>query len=132
MLLKKLFFSFFFFIACKVYADDTLSVLSPNHHVQVTIYHQPDGQIKYGVYYKGRYFIKPSGLAMKLKTPAALLDKFDIIDRKQAAFNESWKPVWGEVNTIRNVYEELTLQLKDRSGSNVLINIVFRVYDEGV
>jgi hypothetical protein len=42
------------------------------------------------------------------------------------------EPVWGEVSNIRNHYRELTLQLKDKSGSGVLMNIIFRAFDDGI
>src|SRR5215471_5989753 len=120
----------FFFIAFRSYADDTLSLSSPGHITELKIYHQPDGQIKYGVYYKQKFFIKPSGLGMKLSKPDALLNKFDILQTGNRDFDETWKPVWGEVSSIRNHYRELTLQLKDKSGSGVLLNIVFRAFDD--
>src|SRR5260221_716090 len=119
-------------IVYNAYADDTLSLASPNHIIQINIYHQPDGQIKYGVYYKQKFFIKPSGLAMKLKTPDVLLNNFELIIADQREFDETWKPVWGETSSIRNTYEELTLQLKDKSGSGILLNIVFRAFDDGI
>ena len=121
-----------FFIASKSYADDTLSLFSPNHIIDVKIYHQPDGQVKYGVYYKQKFFIKPSGLGMRLNKPEMLLNRFDIIKSDQRDFDETWKPVWGEVRNIRNHYRELTLQLKDKSGSGALMNIVFRAFDDGI
>ena len=133
MLLKRTIFSFLAFSFINAYAaDDTLNVLSPNHIVGVNIYHQPDGQIKYGVFYKSKYFIKPSTLAMKFSTPEALLNKFDIVKTNYRDFEETWKPVWGEYSSIKNEFNELTLHLKDRSGSGILLDIVFRVYDDGL
>src|SRR5437867_2825398 len=81
-------------------ADDTLILASPNHNFNVNIYHRPDGQIKYAVYYKSRLCIQPSALAMKLKTPDVLLNKFDLVKSDQSQFDETWKPVWGEVSSI--------------------------------
>src|SRR5262252_5697304 len=43
---------FFFFVALRSYANDTLSLSSPGNIIEVKIYHEPDGQIQYGVYYK--------------------------------------------------------------------------------
>jgi glucan 1,4-alpha-glucosidase len=120
------------FIASGSYADDTLTLLSPNHIIAVKIFHQPDGQLKYGVYYKQNFFIKPSGLGMRLSKPELLLNKFDIVQTANKDFDETWKPVWGEVSAIRNHYRELTLQLKDKSGSGVLVNIIFRAFDDGI
>jgi hypothetical protein len=129
---KRLIVFLFLLIVYRTYADDTLSLSSPNHNIRVTIYHQPDGQLRYGVSYKERNFIKPSGLAMRFNTPQVLLNKFDIVKTNQREFDETWKPVWGEVSSIRDHYDELTLQLKDKTGSGILINIVFRVFDDGI
>ena len=129
---KRLIVFLFLLVILKAYADDTLTLFSPNHNIQLTVYRQADGQLKYGVYYKQKFFIKPSGLAMKLSTPDVLLNKFDIVRADQKQLDETWKPVWGEVSTIRNNYQELALQLKDRSGSGILMNIVFRAFDDGV
>jgi hypothetical protein len=129
---KRLIVFLFLLIVLKTYADDTLTLFSPNHNIQLTVYRQSDGQLKYGVYYKQKFFIKPSGLAMKLSTPDVSLNKFDIVRADQKQLDETWKPVWGEVSTIRNNYQELALQLKDRSGSGILMNIVFRAFNDGV
>ena len=129
---KRLIVFLFLLVVLKAYADDTLTLFSHNHNIQLTVYRQSDGQLKYGVYYKQKFFIKPSALAMKLSTPDVLLNKFDIVRADQKQLDETWKPVWGEVSTIRNNYQELALQLKDRSGSGILMNIVFRVFDDGV
>src|SRR5437773_4756899 len=130
-MIKRVLALIFVLAFSKAYADDTLSAYSPNHVIQLTIYHQPDGQIKYGAYYKQNFFIKPSGLGMRFSTPDVLLNKFDLIKNSERDFDETWKPVWGEVGSIRNNYKELTLQLKDKTGSGILVNIVFRVFNDG-
>jgi glucan 1,4-alpha-glucosidase len=131
-MLKRLLALVFVFAVFNVYADDTLSISSPSHLIQVNIYHQTDGQVKYSAYYKQKFFIKPSGLAMRFSTPDVLLNKFDVVRSDHSQLDETWKPVWGEVASIRNHYNELTLQLKDKSGSGILMNIVFRVFDDGI
>ena len=75
------------FTASGSYADDTLTLVSPNHIIVVKIFHQPDGQLKYGVYYKQNFFIKPSGLGMRLSKPEALLNKFDIVSTTPRDFD---------------------------------------------
>ena len=132
MISKRLLALISVFYIYTAHAADTLSLSSPNHVIDVTIYHQPDGQIKYGVYYKRKFFIKQSGLAMKLKNPDLLLNKFDLVKSDQREFNDTWQPVWGEASSIKNNYKELTLQLRDKSGPGVLVNIVFRAFDDGI
>ncbi len=132
MILKRLLAFVFVFVVHNAYANDSLSLASPSHVIEVNIYHQPDGQVQYGVYYKRKLFIKPSGLAIRLKNPDVLLNKFDLVKSGQREFNETWKPVWGEVGSIKNNYQELTLQFKDKSGSGILLNIIFRAFDDGI
>src|SRR6266496_2067053 len=132
MILKRLLAFVFVFVVHNAYANDSLSLASPSHVIEVSIYHQPDGQVQYGVYYKRKLFIKPSGLAIRLKNPDVLLNKFDLVKSGQREFNETWKPVWGEVGSIKNNYQELTLQFKDKSGSGILLNIIFRAFDDGI
>ena len=69
---------------------------------------------------------------MQLKTPEVRLDKFDLLTTTTSELDETWKPVWGEVSSIRNNYDELVLKLKDRSGSGILLNIIFRAFDDGI
>jgi hypothetical protein len=132
MPVKKILFFLLLLSVHKAKADDTLSLSAPGHKLYLQIIHQSDGQIKYGVNYKGKFFIKPSALAMKFKTPDVLLNKFDRVSTDRKQVNDTWRPVWGEVSSIRNSYNELTLQLKDRSGSGILLTIVFRVFDDGI
>jgi hypothetical protein len=46
--------------------------------------------------------------------------------------DEKWNPVWGEVKTIRNHYQQLKIQLQQRSAPFYKMNIIFKVYEEGV
>src|SRR5882672_10434715 len=97
LMLRKLVLISCLFISLSSRADDTLSLASPNHIMQVQFYHQPDGGLQYSVIYKGRVAIKASRLGMKLKDPDQLLEKFDLLNVATSEFDETWKPVWGEV-----------------------------------
>lgn len=54
------------------------------------------------------------------------LEKFE-----NNSFDETWKPVWGEENSIRNHYNELLVQLK-QTKNNRFLNIRFRLFDDGL
>ncbi len=114
------------------YADTTVTISSPNNNIQLSVVHRTDGSLQYAVTYKGKSVINPSGLGMKLTNPQLSLLQFDLAAVDSAATDESWKPVWGEQNTIRNNYKQLLLKLADRSGSGIRLEIVFRVFDDGV
>ena len=95
-----------------------------------------NGTPSYTLVYKGKVVIKPSKLGLELKSDAqkvgvgnevdmvqksvnakaSLFDNFTIADTKTSSFDESWNPVWGEVKTIHNHYNEMAITL-DQKGS---------------
>ncbi|MBI5371211.1 MAG: glycoside hydrolase family 97 protein [Sphingobacteriales bacterium] len=114
------------------YAETPVTISSPNNNIQLTVYHRADGSLQYAVTYKEKPVINPSGLGMKLTSPQVSLLQFDLEAADSAVTDESWKPAWGEQSTIRNNYKQLLLKLTDRSGSGIRLQIVFRVFDDGV
>lgn len=119
-------------LAGPVMADNSLTISSPNQQIQLGVVHRDNGDLMYRVFYKGKAVITPSGLGMKLNNPAVSLIKFDLQSVDSAYTDETWTPVWGEQSRIRNNYKQLLLKLRDRSGSGILLQIVFRVFDDGV
>jgi len=132
MFLKKWLAAAFIFFVVQLHAADTLSISSPTGKISVKLIHESDGQIKYSVTYKQNHFIRPSLLGFRLNNPAVELSKFDELSHSNKTIDETWTSVWGEVKQIRNYCHELTVKLKDRSGSNILINVIFRVFDDGI
>ena len=122
----------FSFSAASLSAQKNFSVTSPGKSISVNILNAAEGSLTYNFTYKGKKVIQPSTLGFSLSSPKLLLNKFTIIAVDSATVDNSWKPVWGEVNIIRNNYKELTVKLKDRSGSGILLNIIFRVFNDGV
>ncbi len=120
------------FCESSLFAQKNISVNSPDKSISVKIQHTADGALLYGLTYKGKTVIQPSALGFAFSSPKALLNKFTIVAVDSSAVDETWKPVWGEVSIIRNNYKELTVKLKDKSGSGILLNVIFRVFNDGV
>jgi hypothetical protein len=107
-------------------------IKSPNQLVTLQFSLQADGSPSYTVNFKNKSVIKPSKLGFELeKDPVSLLNGFTIIDSKTTTFDETWKPVWGEVASIRNNYNELAITLNQTSTNRQVI-IRFRVFNDGV
>ncbi|MEP6710854.1 MAG: glycoside hydrolase family 97 protein [Ferruginibacter sp.] len=105
---------------------------SPNGKVVMVFSLQADGSPSYTLKYKNQAVIKPSLLGLELKNDKkSLLNGFTIADTKTTAFDETWKPVWGEVNAIRNHYNELAVTLNQAETNRQLV-IRFRLFDEGL
>lgn len=106
------------------------SITSPGKKISVTVSNTTS--LTYRVAYQGKEVIKSSSLGFKLKKPATDLSTFTIVTVDSLTHDETWTPVWGEVNKIRNHYKELALTLQDQSPNKLVLKIVFRIYDEGV
>lgn len=133
MRFKKIMAAFIALLSVQfVYADQNITIQSPDQNIQLGVLHRDNGDVVYRVLYKGKTVIAPSGLGFKLNVPALSLVKFNLLAADSSATDESWKPVWGEQSVIRNNYKQLVLQLADRSGSGIRLNIVFRVFNDGV
>jgi hypothetical protein len=125
----KFLFSLFLLFALSI--SQAQSIQSPSGKMTVTFKLSGSGQPTYSINYKDKAVILESVLGIKLKEKPDLDAKFEIITSKTATFNESWKPVLGEQSTIVNHYNELTVSLINKA-SKVKMNIIFRVFDEGV
>ncbi|MBB1194700.1 glycoside hydrolase family 97 protein [Flavobacterium sp. SOK18b] len=107
------------------------SIQSPSGEIAVNFKLAPNGQPSYSINYKNKPAVLESALGIKLKDKSALDANFEILDSKTSSFNESWKPVLGEQSSIKNHYNELTVSLLNKE-TKVKMNIIFRVFDEGV
>jgi hypothetical protein len=107
------------------------SVASPSGKIALSFKLVGNGQPTYSVNYKNKAVILESALGIKLKEKPVLDANFEIITAKTTTFNESWKPVLGEQSSIVNHYNQLTIALINIE-TKVKMNIIFRVFDEGV
>ena len=105
-------------------------VKSPNGDVKVN-FALNNSVPTYTVTFRGKAVIKPSRLGFELVKGGDLLDGFTLVGEEKGSADETWTPVWGENRTIRNHYNELLVRLEQKSTERML-NIRFRVYDDGV
>jgi len=126
--MKKIFSIILVFALSFLHAQ---SVKSPSNALEVNFKLVNNGQPSYTVNYNGKPVIVESTLGIKLKDKTALDANFEIQSSKADTFNESWKPVLGEKASIVNHYNELTIALVQKE-TNVKMNVIFKVYNEGV
>ncbi|PRY52735.1 glycosyl hydrolase family 97 [Arcticibacter pallidicorallinus] len=143
----------FLFLVCLCLAmshsTQAQDMKSPNGKFSLRFSLQSDGTPVYNLQYKGKEVIKPSKLGFELKRlkkdaasggdmnqkvandESSLHDNFTLVDTKTSTFDETWTPVWGEVKTIRNHYNEMAVTLSQK-GTNRQMLIRFRLFDEGL
>ncbi|PKH74105.1 alpha-glucosidase [Stenotrophomonas sp. Betaine-02u-21] len=106
------------------------SVESPGKILKVTL--QVDGgTARYQVQRLGDAVVDASKLGFELRD--GRLDRdFEITGSSTRAFDETWEQPWGERRLTRNHYNELTVSLRQTTGGKRRLDVVFRVFDDGV
>ncbi len=107
------------------------SVTSPDGNLTLRFELAEGGAPRYSLQYEGKDVVKPSGMGFRLKDGTALVDYFRLVKASQSEKDETWKPVWGEENEIRDHHKELLVELEQTS-SKRLMNIRFRVFDHAL
>jgi len=100
--------------------------------VAVTFLLDKNGSPFYSVSFNHQPVINLSQMGFALKDKDSLDSNFKIIKTDTLSFDETWQPVWGEVKNIRNHYKQLTVHLQQQSSASILLNIIFRVFEDGV
>ena len=118
-------------IAASAIPASAEDISSPDGNVTVNFSVDPDGRPVYTVAYKGKAVINPSTLGLELTGKPDLMDGFKVKSVSTSAFDETWQPVWGENRDIRNHYNEMLVEL-EQPATDRLMNLRFRVYDDGV
>lgn len=113
------------------FSQGAFKVASHNARVNLTVNVTKEGKLLYALNLAHTSVVKPSSLGFKLQKPAISLTNFTLISADSSEFSETWNPVWGEVKSIENHYKQLKLRLK-AIPANVLIDVVFRVFNDGI
>ncbi len=93
---------------------------------------QADGTPTYVLSFKDKPVIKTSKLGLQIKDDKqSLLDNFEIAKVDTSSFDETWKPVWGEVASIRNHCKEMAVTLHQKESDRIMV-IRFRLFDDGL
>jgi len=125
------------------------SITSPNGQLKLNVAVNGAGEPVYELYYKDKVVVKPSKLGLELKaelgeemqtnwntesgrkTGANLMTGFELTNVQTSTFDETWKPVWGEENQIRNHYNELAVTLTQKAQDRFIV-VRFRLFDDGL
>ncbi|MBC7524299.1 MAG: glycoside hydrolase family 97 protein [Flavobacterium sp.] len=119
------------FFLVSVYGTFGQNVSSPSKNILLGFKLTSDGKPTYSVNYKTKNIVKESMLGIALKESQSLESDFKIDSISQKTLNEIWHPVLGEQLNIKNNYNEMVVAMTQLS-SNRKLNIIFKVFDEGV
>ncbi len=117
-------------LSCNAEEDQLPVVIdSPDSSIRLTVALK-ESNLSYSVSYNNAVIIEPSSL--KLVLGNSIQDGFEVIGTSTESVDEEWSPVYGEHSKIKDHYRSLVVKLEEKRNLKRLINIEFRVYDEGV
>ena len=85
----------------------------------------------YTVHYDDQPVIVDSRLGLAIKAAAPLETGFEIINALRSSHDSTYSPVYAERKTIRNNYNQLTVDLKEIHSPYRRLQLTFRAYNEG-
>src|SRR5688572_24640032 len=109
-----------------------VGVASPDGNLSVEVTTDKDGRPSYAVLREGKAVITPSRLGFLFIDVPKFERNFVIAGHKTRSFDETWEQPWGERRSIRNHYNELRVILTEKTALKRSLDVVFRVYDDGL
>lgn len=77
-------------------------ITSPDGNLRLEFTVNALGEPVYQLFYKEKAVVNPSKLDLELVGDPGLMNGFTLVEAGASTFDETWKPVWGEVSQIRN------------------------------
>lgn len=109
----------------------SVKVTSPNKEIKVEFAVSDEGVATYNVFHKKGEVIKSSSLGFELLNSPELKN-FELIKSENTSYNETWEMPWGEQVEVVNNYNQLKIELQETSELKRKLNLVFRIYDDGI
>lgn len=117
-------------VACST--KKTYKISSPGKNTELVFELTPSGQPQYSLTSNGKSVIEPSLLGFEFKGIQKMTDGFEVVSTEEKSADETWEQPWGEFKKVRDHHTELIVHLKESKGQERLVDIIFRVFDDGV
>ena len=118
------------FFCLNIFSQQTVS--SPDRNIQIQFALDDSGKPFYEVNFHGKEVLAKSYLGFDLQGQENLNDNFEIVDHQTESFDDTWDMPWGEQLKVRNNYNQLEVEIREKSGLERSLKIVFRAYDDGI
>jgi len=128
--LSLVFFAMFF-TGCDQTKKVKWTIQSPDTNISLSFEVNEQG-LYYQAAYKEQQVVSPSKLGFLLTDMPAMKEGFQVLDYSLKSVDETWELPWGEKREIQNNYSELIVELKETEGLYRQLNLVFRVFNDGI
>lgn len=107
------------------------SVASPDGKIGVQL-SMIEGQASYMVSFNGKPVIEPSSLGFDFKNLPSIKKGWKIVSTKLSSSKSTWEMQWGEKRVVEDNFNQLIINLKEEKAPNRIMNLVFKVYNDGL
>ncbi|WP_348797555.1 glycoside hydrolase family 97 protein [Flavobacterium adhaerens] len=123
-------FVFALSLSCNSPKEHTIT--SPNKNNELKFSLTNTGQPQYSLYSNQKTVIEPSLLGFEFDGISKMTDGFEIVSIEENSSNTTWEQPWGEFKKIKDNHNELIVHLKESKGEERVVDIIFRIFDDGL
>lgn len=120
------------FIGCSPIQTNNFYINSPDQKLALNFAINDIGQVFYSVMFNSKIIIDTSYISFDFKEQKPLGTNLEIVNSTLSSFDETWETVWGEQRYIRNNYNELRIELKEKEELGRKCFVLFRLFNDGV
>ena len=119
-------------LLCAISLLQAQSIQSPNGKLRLQFSLSNTGEPQYQLDLGKKAVLKTSKLGIQCKDEASFDKGFAILKVDSTTFDQTWAPVWGESNRIRNHYRELRITLEQKTPASRQMVLCFRLFNDGL
>lgn len=119
------------FFSCNNHKTNS-TITSPDQNNKLEFSLSKTGEPQYSLTSNGKIIIKTSKLGFEFEDNLNMVDKFNIISTEEKKCDEIWQQPWGEFKEIKDQHNELIIHLKELNGEERLVDIIFKVFNDGL
>lgn len=121
----------FLIVSCPLFAQKKVSIASPNGHIQFK-FTLTENAPMYSVVYNGKEIIEPSTLGLSFADGNNFRERLKAGKATIRSGVEDYELVVGKTKKVHEEYKEAIIPLQENKGNNRLINLIVRIFNNGV
>ncbi|WP_194768593.1 glycoside hydrolase family 97 protein [Tamlana sp. I1] len=122
-----------FTISCSQKKSNSYGVNSPDGKIGLMVScDNANGNLSYHVSFNDSIKITESLMGFVAKQEGDLMSSWSVVNDSLKTFSETWTPVLGRLNKVKNNYNELSLDLIHKLDHSKKMVLRFRVFNDGI
>ena len=108
------------------------SAASPDGQLTASVFLTPEGVLAYELKFENNTIIDTSLFGFSFKNGPELKAGLEITGEEKSNFSETWKPAWGPDSEVKNEYNQLKINVKEKAAPGRMFSVVFKVFNDGL